>query len=359
MAAAMATLDLVEWIRLVGPRFGVDDFRLYFGAARIGLIHGWTHIYDVGLQRAAVEHLTLHTAWVPYLNPPVLAWLVAPFTYLPFPAAFAAWTFVMAGCLVGACLLVAPPGPLARVTYVLLALGLFPVAWNLWSGQVAPLVALGVAACVRLEREGHSVAAGAVLAVIVLKPQIAFLVPLALLLSGHRRLFASWLAATAMVLVASAASLGVIGIQTFLHDLSLAAGFPDQQRWSLLRLTGGGAAAWIAEAAVIGSVLALAWKRGGLAIPAAAALVGSLLGSRYMNPQDLVVLAVAGGLLAAPGLRRWQICLLGAGWVAVELAQAVELPLLAAEVAALAALWVWERPSVAPPAASQPALLPR
>src|SRR5207247_722349 len=57
-------------------------------------------------------------------------------------------------------------------------------------GQVAPLVATGAVLATRFARDGNDIAAGLALSLLYLKPNTAFLVPLALLAAGRYRLFA-------------------------------------------------------------------------------------------------------------------------------------------------------------------------
>ncbi len=83
---------------------GDSDFKIYFLAARIGLDHGWQHIYDPRLEDAGWKLLGdgFSQQALPdllFLSPPPVAWIATPFTVLPPPAAYLAWSVVTVGCL--------------------------------------------------------------------------------------------------------------------------------------------------------------------------------------------------------------------------------------------------------------------
>src|SRR2546421_38517 len=94
---------------------------------------------------------------------------------------------------------VAAPGDrLARAAHLALFLGLFPTAFGLMVGQPVALVAAVLAGSWWAAERNKPVLAGLVLSLTAIKPQVALLVPLCLLVSGHGRVFAAWLAATAV-----------------------------------------------------------------------------------------------------------------------------------------------------------------
>src|SRR5436309_1306930 len=78
-----------------------------------------------------------------------------------------------------------------RNLFLAAAVGWLPVIYGLQLGQPALLVAAGVAVSCALLWRKQDWAAGAFLAVLVLKPQLALLVPAALLLAGRWRAFAA------------------------------------------------------------------------------------------------------------------------------------------------------------------------
>src|ERR1700736_6671472 len=156
------------------PQYAVrNDFRLIYGAALTGWRHGYDHLYDLAAQNQTVEGLGTGFYWSPFLNPPPLVWLATPFTVLPFTVALVLWTVVLLGALLLAWYLVAPSSGLVKAGHLALFLGVFPVAFGVLVGQPVALVAAAVAACWWFAERDRAVAAGLVLRLIVLKPQVA------------------------------------------------------------------------------------------------------------------------------------------------------------------------------------------
>src|SRR5260370_741665 len=77
------------------------------------------------------------------------------------------------------------------------------------------LVAAAVATAWWLIRAERQLAAGVVLSLLVLKPQLALLVPLALLVGGYRKTFAAWLVASAVIGIVALALLGTDGVTRY------------------------------------------------------------------------------------------------------------------------------------------------
>src|SRR5690348_15216017 len=182
-----------------------------YGAALAAWNRGYSHLYDFAAQKSAVESLGAY--WQPYLNPPPLAWLATPFLSLPFDVALLVWSGLL---LLAAWIAwrMAAPGPrLTRLAHLALFLGVFPTAFGLMVGQPVALVAALVAASWWLAEHRRPVLAGVVLSLIVLKPQLALLVPLCLLVSGRWRIFLAWFAASAGIGVVALLMLGGDGGQ--------------------------------------------------------------------------------------------------------------------------------------------------
>jgi hypothetical protein len=107
------------WIRNYLSYRGDSDLTIYYLAAQIGLTHGRPHIYNLELQAKGWQLLGDGFSQLPqpdrsFLSPSFVAWLAAPFTILPVPAAYLAWSIVVVGPLVLAGWLVAPGRPVWR-----------------------------------------------------------------------------------------------------------------------------------------------------------------------------------------------------------------------------------------------------
>ena len=302
------------------------DFSNYYAAARIGLEHGWSRIYDLGLQQQVFYQL--HPAndvfdWRRYfVSPPPVAWLVAPLTLLPLVPAF--WTFAgLSAVAFGAAGWLAVPGRgIGRVALFLTAACVFPVLIAIQTGQVTPLIAAATVLAWWLARRGHQVLAGLVLVLLVLKPQVAILVPAAMLIAGQRRLFVTWLAGAGAITLVSVASLGGQGLEQLRADLSLEQGQAANLAWTLAGLFGSGPMALGLGLVCGGIALLVAWwhRRRGLELVMVAGILGTLLAAPYHNPSDFAILAPAAWLYLRSGVRVWHHAWLVVGLLATYLA---------------------------------------
>jgi hypothetical protein len=344
----LAVGNLWFWLSAIAPRYFANDFLIYYAAAEVGRTHGWSRIYDRGLVLGALRDvLQRQPGDTPYMNPPYLAWLAAPLTAFAAPEAALTWVLLLVGCLLTAIALIAPADWLSRVAYGGAVLGFFPTMVALAYGQVAPAVILVVVGGWWLLRRDRPVAAGVVLSLVALKPQLGILVPIALAAAGHRRVFAAWAAATAVLVAAAVASLGIDGLADFGRALQYASiTYTDQQRFTLLAVLGNTPVATMAEVAAAAiAVLVGRRHRGQVELPIAAGVLGSLVASRFLNANDLAMLAVPAWLLFRAGERGWQ------RWPAVVLWSTAEAGLGVYGLVAAAALGMlvllWFAPSAA------------
>jgi alpha-1,2-mannosyltransferase len=366
-----AVFDLYQWAVAWGSDHFHNDFTFYYVAAQIGWQHGWSHLYDLSLQQAYLDSLGSRITIAQlarYISPPPVAWLALPLTALPFTVAYWTWCAMLVAALIAAWHLAAPHGGPARVVYLAAAVGWLPVIYALQLGQPGLFVALGVAASYALLRRGRPFWAGVALAPLALKPQLAFLVPLALLAAGQRRAFVGSVASLGLLAAASLAALGPEGVGTYLERLSFAGSVPVNRELTLALIVGR--VAWPAQVVVAGWSLLLAHRLGrrGHEWSYAIALVGGALATPYMHLDDLAMLGLAAWLVLRSDAPRWVWIYVLAGVLAIE-GEPVwgPLPVLAAEVGALALLSAAAlmpapaRPEMAPAAAatrsSQPTTL--
>ncbi len=302
------------------------DFSNYYAGARIGMEHGWNRIYDLGLQQQVFYQL--HPAadvfdWRRYfVSPPPVAWLVAPLAPLPLVPAF--WIFAgLSAAAFGAAGWLAVPGRgIGRVALFLTAACTFPVLIAIQTGQVVPLIAAATVLAWWLARRGREVLAGLVLVALVLKPQVAIVVPVALLVAGRRRLFLAWLVGAALLTAAALASLGGQGLEQLRAELSLEQGQGANLAWTLAGLFGSGPVTLGLELACGGAALVIAYRlRGrGLDLVVVAGILGTLLTAPYHNPSDFAILAPAAWLYLRSTVPLWQWAWLAVGLLATYLA---------------------------------------
>jgi hypothetical protein len=350
----LVAFDLYAAVVTYIPGYQVrNDFRLIYGAALTALSQGFSHLYDLAAQKAAVEGLGQGFYWSPFLNPPPLVWLATPFTLVPFSSAIVLWTGLLVAATLLTWYLVAPGGRLVRAAHLALWFGLFPVAFGLMVGQPVALVAVAVAGCWWLAERDRPVLAGVVLSVTTIKPQVALLVPLCLLVSGHGRIFAGWLAATGLMAMAALAMLGVDGLHRYQDALALASQWEPTRRYAIAGPLGLGPQVYAVQAVVLAAAMVAAWshRHSGAGVPMAAGLTASLLFTPYVGFQDFALLVVAGWLVLRAQPSRWQVGLFVLGYALLELALLVlAVPILLAEAALLFSLiWLPRARVIGPP----------
>ncbi|HEY1456784.1 MAG TPA: glycosyltransferase family 87 protein [Candidatus Dormibacteraeota bacterium] len=375
-AGLFALFDLYQWAQAyAGDRFH-NDFTFYYAAARIGVAHGWSSIYDLNLQQIELNRIgsgITIAQLARYISPPPVAWSALPLTPLPYPFAYWAWSALLVAALVLTWALASPGSGRPRVIHLVAAVGWLPVIYGLQLGQPGLFVALGVAASYALLRRGHDLWAGVALGVLILKPQLAFLVPPALLFARRDRAFAGCVAALGALAAVSAIALGPGGIAAYEARLNFAASVSVNRELTIAPLIGNLAVARGAQVMIAIWSLALVYRlrrRGPewIFIPA---LIGGLLASPYLHLDDLVMLGLAAWLyLRTPAASWTRVYALVMMVVAEGLPIWGPAPLLAVELAALVLISVMAqrpgdaeltpragllaRPSAAPPIAPGP-----
>jgi hypothetical protein len=328
-----------------------NDFRLAYGAATVGMTSGYSHLYDLGAQKRAIEGLGSDFNPQPFISPPPLAWLVTPLLLLPFGAALAVWTLLLLAALGWTGYLLAPGTRFARAAHLALLFGVFPVAFGVMVGQPGAWVAAAVATAWWLIRHDRPVWAGLVLSLIVLKPQLALLVPLCLLVSGHARTFGAWLVAMLLIGLVALALLGPDGVARYRDVLAQTQtpAWDITRRYSISGPLGLGPILTVTQVAVVAVALLAVWRHRGRGpeLPMAAGIVGSLLATPYLGFQDFLMLIVAGWLVIRGGATTLQMGLLVGGYALLQLSLVVlAIPILLAEAALLVSL-AW--PPAEPP----------
>lgn len=346
-AALFAAFDVYQWLVAYASDHFHNDFTFYYAAARIGAAHGWPSIYDLGLQQAELDAMGSRIGIAQlarYISPPPVAWLALPFTVLPYPVAYWTWSALLLIALVGTWYLAAPGAGRLRLIHLAAALGWLPVIYGLQLGQPGLFVALGVAGSYALLRSGRPFEAGLALGVLVLKPQLAFLVPIALLVAGRYRAFAGAAVAIGLLALASAAAVGPQGISAYEQRLTFAAGVTVNRELTLAPYIGDLTIAHLLQGAIAIWALALAYRFRNrspewIFLPA---IVGGLLASPYLHIDDLVMLGLAAWLYLRTSQRpRWAWAFVLALVIAAEgIVEWGPLPLIAGEITALGLLSV-------------------
>jgi hypothetical protein len=304
ICAVLAIVDLL-WASTLHYKVALPDFYVYYLAAQLGRAHGWAAIYDPAVFLPPVTAAVGKP--LPYLNPPELAWLVTPLSFLPYSLAAWIWTGVLAAAFVAVWLLVAPGRGPMRLLHGVAAAVLLPVFVGVLFGQVSLLVVAGVALSWWLLSRGRPWLAGLALSVLILKPQIAFLVPPALLLAGYGRVVLAWLAVSVPLAIVTLLATGTTVFHQISQSLHLVSGVPGPIQSSLLRQLPL-PLAMIAIAAVLGVSILTLWRSRacGPSLPIAIGLISSMLVTPYVNFYDLSALVLAAWLILRINRARWQ-----------------------------------------------------
>jgi len=343
LAAAMfAGFDLFQWVVAYGSDHFHNDFTFYYAAARIGVTHGWQSIYDLNLQQTELDAIGSRiriAELARYISPPPVAWLALPLTLLPYPVAYVLWSVMLLAALVGTWYLAAPGAGRLRLIHLVAALAWLPVIYALQLGQPGLFVAFGVAGSYALLRKHRQFLSGLALGVIVLKPQLGFLLPVALLAGGRFRALAGAAVAIAVLLTGSGLNVGPDGMAAYAERLSFAADVPVNRQLTIALVIGGLGAARLVQAAIAIWALALVFRlrKQSPEWIYVLAILGGLLATPYLHLDDLVMLGLAIWLyLRIPGRPRWSWAFVLALVIAAEgIPEWGPLPFIAGEIAAL------------------------
>jgi len=297
-----------------------SDFRIWYAAAEIGPRWGWTHLYDTDIQRMAVQSVWPGSLYLPFANPPPAAWVILPFTLLPFGVALALWTVLSVVLLVALSQAYAGSGPWSKAVFAMSALGFLPTFVMVEAAPLSPVVIGAAAACALLLKRGREIPAGMVLSLIIVKPSIAVLVPVAILAAGHVRAFVAWLAASVLMGLISLIAIGTHGLLSF---IALNISYYRETyhlNYSLADLLGGTGLYAIAAAIIIALALIAAHINRKIApgVCVAAGISGSLLINHHLTPADFTLLLIPVWMVIAmspaPHVRVIVFALWAAGW---------------------------------------------
>ena len=288
-----------------------NDLTLVYMAARIGLEHGWSHIYSLPLQHQVFTELRPRAPWHSggwFLATPPYAWLLAPMVPLGAAAAVTTWIAVALISLGAAWWLAAPGAGPTRWLWLLGALAWYPALYALSLVQPDFLVLLLVAAAWKLSAGGRPYFAGAVLGLTAIKPQLVLLLPVVLLTSGRWRVVATWLAVAGMLGLLSLISLGSGGLAEYRSILSLAQEIPNNRYFTPAYVLGPGVAGYVFSGAAI-AVAAVAGYLNRHATDSrvfALGLVATTIGATYWHLQDFSILVLAAWLFWRDEPPAWQ-----------------------------------------------------
>ena len=299
-----------------------NDLTLVYIGARIGLEHGWSHIYSLDLQHQLFSQLRPAAAFNDgerFLSPPPVAWLMAPLTVLGAAGAVYAWLAASLVALVAAWWIGAPGTGPTRVLWLIFALAWYPVQYSISLVQPDVIVLLAAVACWKLAENNRPYLAGVVLGASVLKPQLVLALPLVLLVAGRWKIAGAWAATMAILALVSLLVIGESGLSDYRSLLAEAQHVTNNRYFTPAFVFGAGTLSYAAQGIVLGIGVAGAYmNRGGssLARLFALGLVTTALSATYWHLQDYAMLLGAAWLFwrdPAPGWQRWWLLVVVVG----------------------------------------------
>jgi hypothetical protein len=293
-----------DWILAANGRPAVTDYLVFWLAGRSALHGAAATAYDPHFLHAAEVAAAGHafTGSLPWRYAPHFLFMVGALALLPYLASFLVW---VAGSLAAYAFTISRIAG-TRIAMVL-ACATPAVFINAICGQNGPLTAALIGGAL-LTLEERPILSGIFLGLLSYKPQFGILFPLVLVAGGYWRAFGAAIAASAGVVLASAAVFGGNSLWAFVHFLPITSnellihgvnGFGKLQTvYGLFRWSGfGNGSAWIAQGAVVLAVSAAVvwlWRRDvPFALKAAALSVATLLATPHLYAYDFAVLIVA------------------------------------------------------------------
>lgn len=299
-----------------GHPFG-EDFLNFWSGARLALTGRADAIYDIG-RFHAFETLAVRAPidLYHYSYPPVMWLISAPFALLPYPLAWLAWQ------LGGWTAFALAARRITPTHWVLSSVALPAVFINAMGGQNGCWTAAILGWGLILLRDRPRLA-GAILALFVVKPQLGWLIPLALLAGRRYVALAAFVATAALLLLAT---LPLFGLQAWtdygqqgvlLKTVILEHGDGTWHRmisiFVLVRHLGAPVmlayGAQLAASAIVALLVVQQWRVAEPGPRANAMLImGILAGSLYVSDYDGVMIGLAALWLwpeSDGAMRRW------------------------------------------------------
>lgn len=207
------------WIIYLDPKG--SDFLSYWAAAKLAAAGQPGLAYDVETHRAVELSAADPGGLLPFPYPPPFLLMVLPFGLVPYWLGFAGWVTATAAL------------------YLLVSRGLTPLAYRMAHPQALANALIGqngflttsifIAGSSALDRK--PLLGGAILGLLVIKPQLALLLPLALLAGREWRAIAGAAASSVALLLVALLVLGTQSYQGFFHILPFYTEAMTANRW--------------------------------------------------------------------------------------------------------------------------------
>ena len=320
------------------------DFSSFYAAGSLVLDGRPGDVYDMAAHYAREQRIFgAATPYYGWLYPPIFLLVATPLAVMPYTLALAVWqisTFALYLSVIGA-IVRRIPGNVIGSMWLPIAAGFPAVFINLGHGQNGLLTA-GLFGAALLALPARPVLSGILFGALAYKPQLALVVPFALLAAGQWRTI---IAAGITVLALMAVTSLIFGADLWLAFAAStetsrkllieqgSVGFEKLQSvFAVVRMWGAGVpAAYAIQGAVSATVVcctAWAWRSAcNHDLKAAILVVATLLASPHILDYDLVILALAiaftVGVGFAGSFRDYEISLLAAAWIVPLLSRSI------------------------------------
>ena len=239
-------------------------------------------------------------------------------------------------------------GPMPGALWLLGALAWYPVLYGLSLAQPDLFIVFLAAVAWRLAEANRPYAAGVVLGLSVIKPQLLLLFPIVLVMSGRWKIAVAWAGTAAVLALASLALIGGQGTSDYLALLDEAQHVTNNRYFTLAWLLGPGTLSYVAQGLIVALAVIGAYlnRRSSHARIFALGIVATTVGATYWHLQDFTILVLAAWLFWREGLSVPLRLLLLVIAVAGEFAWPLTpLPILAGTAVWFAALLTQPRPA--------------
>jgi hypothetical protein len=290
-------IGVVALVTMLGEPYQMD-FVAYWAAAQLAGAGNPAGAYDLGLHRAVELGAIPLGGALPFAYPPCFLILLAPFGLIAYPAAAAIWVLLTFAFYCAALRRWAPALPWLSLSFP-------PLLINVVTGQAGMLTAaLFVGGMALLPK--RPLVAGLLLGLLVVKPQLGLVLPLALLAGREWRAVGGAAASAAGLVLLSLVLFGWAPWQAWLGNAGLIASIASEglagwhrmaSVYGALRLAGLGAGpAWTAHAlvalAAAGAACLIWYRDSDIGKRAAALAAATSLASPYLFIYDTLILVV-------------------------------------------------------------------
>ena len=226
MLAFAGAIILVIESGVIGGQSQQFDFVAFWAAGKLALAGDPVAAFDIQTLREAQSlPPTARVGNMLWFYPPALAYLFVPFSLMPYWAAWLAFNVVSIALFARALWKLAEPVPMGHS----LLIGAPSIIISFRLGQLAILWPAVLVFALRAMEQGRAVAAGVLIGLLTLKPQLGILIPFVLLARGAWSTI-GWACLTAIVLH---------GVPTLAVGVDYWAAFVERMQFATERMQDG------------------------------------------------------------------------------------------------------------------------